>query len=157
MDVVSCNNLNLRPSDGSESSFDRTNNMDYFNSVDDIGIFNGSYSYIGKVGNQWHGNRNDFVNVYSAKLDFQEILPTGFKDTNYMVFSSDCMSQRRSPGGGSMNPGTNTVTFCNKSRRSITAIYVTTPSAEDREDGDFAKNGCMSSQSFSCRIIGKWK
>lgn len=98
VDILSCNDLTIKPSSGSDSTFDRTNNMQYFNSVDDMGIFKGTYGTVGKVGNQWHGNRNDHVNVYSANLDFTKALPNGFLDTNYMIFSSDSLSQKRIQG-----------------------------------------------------------
>ena len=92
VDVISCNNLVLRPSSSGDSVFDRTNNSDYFYTMDDMGIFNNAGTGVAKVGSSWQGNRNDYVNVYSAHLDFSEVLPTGFIDTNYMVFASDQVS-----------------------------------------------------------------
>lgn len=58
-----------------------------------------------------------------------------------------------------MNPGSNTVTYCNKSRRGVTAVYITTPDAESRnaDAGAVAKNRGVGCLSFNCHIVGRWK
>lgn len=77
----------------------------------DIFAVKGS-EYAVKVGNIPQVNRNDFVNTYSAYIDFTKAdirdrsgnKVNGFSDLNYMIFKSDTMSQTRDLRGGGMNP-----------------------------------------------------
>lgn len=61
------------------------NNYLYFKENGDYDIFNLSGEYYTVINNSKQVNLNDCVNAYSAKLDFVE----PFKDTNYMVFTSN--------------------------------------------------------------------
>lgn len=167
LDIIECNNVKIKKSTTSNKlDVNYNENAKYFNSAEDMTIFNYDGDETGiRIGNTIQTNRNDFVNVYSADLDFsaakmhigeRQIL--GFKDTDYMIFTSDTLSQDRNFQNHSLNPGSNTMTFCNKSRNGITALYISIP-----EDGNYdnagynTKNGGLIVNTFNCHIIGRYK
>ena len=73
-----------------------------------------------------------------------------------MIFGSSMLSEFRDSQTSSLCPGSNTVTYCDKTRASVTAVLVTFP--EDhvyKEPGYNAKNGGIAMNSWHCKIIGE--
>lgn len=94
-------------------------------------------------------NRNDYVNTYSATL----IFPESFYDTNYMIFQSDIRCQERNTSTQTIDAGSNTMTYTNKKKNSIIALYVMFP---DNQQYNARRNGLITN-TFHCQIIGRWK
>ena len=160
-DILSCNNLDLT----NEKSCDN-----YFMKPADMSIF--SYTglksgYEAEIGDTVQRNRNDYVNVYYADIEFAAAAANGvkaaetlyqFADTNYMVFASDVLSQNRDTKTANLNPTPNTLMFCNKQVGKLTAVLVTYPYR-----GNYTKTGLnaqstgLQSNSFHCHIVGKGK
>ena len=155
-DILSCNNLTFVGS---------TNNDKYFYDNQDTTIFNTKSNFEATIGETLQGNRNDYVNVYSATLNFAEAAggedrytKYEFIDTDYMVFCSNQMSQTRDAKQVSLNPSPNTLTFCKKTKTSITAILITYPNATNySKKGDNASTTGLMSNSFHCHIVGRGK
>lgn len=78
-------------------------------------------------------------------------------DTKYMVFSSGMMSQDNNTSQNYIKPGKNAITFCRKTRKSITAILVTYPNDHWNDEGYNATHGGLASNSFRCKIVGRAK
>lgn len=75
-----------------------------------------------------------------------------------MIFKADTMCQTRNLREGCLNPSQNTMTFTNRTRVGFTAVYVTFPEQGVQEDrGEGTRNGGLASNSFSCRVVGRWK
>ena len=97
-------------------------------------------------------NRNNVVNVYSAKLNlfpnlvlFNEYPINGFKDINYNVFFSNCMCETKDNNSGVICPSSNQLVFCDKRMGSITALLIT---YKDKKKDEFGSNGGITSNSF---------
>lgn len=156
--TLCCNNVVFEDMSGkSEAALDYCDNTLYFNSTDDYTIFKydntDEDSNFSIVGSSIQRNRNDAVNTYFAKIKFLDNYC--FKDNKYMVFGSSMLSEFRDSQTASIDPGSNTVTYCNKTRGSITAMLVTFPKDHEyREPGYNAKNGGIVMNSYHCKIIG---
>ena len=95
------------------------NNMDqsYYLTFNDAAILMPKGIYVGEadIGETVQRNRNDYVNVYSAYIDFADKItsnPYGldvkFKDaSSYMIFSSDIMCQDNDSDVGAMHVNSN--------------------------------------------------
>lgn len=156
-DILSCNSIDFR-TDNSMSP--------YFHDVDDRSIFMQlSSNNQSEIGGTVQRNTNDYVNVYSATIDFayaagglggQSLYE--FENTDYMIFGSDQMSQQRFPGQTTLNPSANSLIFCGKKKNQFNAILIVYPSQKN-----MAKTGVNASQtgllanSFHCHLIGKGK
>jgi len=65
-----------------------------------------------------------------------------------MVFTGDTMSQDPNVLDRTVVPSANAMTWCDRTRKSITAIYVTFPNSS--EHNQFGSKGGLVSNSFSC-------
>ena len=155
--IIEANTLDLTPV--------RTDNS-YFNASSDKNIFTANDQLLNsEIGITQQTNRNDYVNVYSAKLNFAEAASVGlatpmtFKNADsYMVFAGDVTCQIRDMAVGDLCIGANSMTFCEKENGSITAVLVTYPGLINTGKSEYnAKNGGLASNSFSCKIVGRWK
>lgn len=152
-DVIGCNDLNFQ----SDHSMDR-----YFYSNSDMSIFQSTdekSQYEAEIGETLQVNRNDYVNTYAAQLNFAGAFnERRFVDSNYMVFSSDVLCQDRDFKYGSLNVSPNSMTFCAKKPGSVTALLVTYPNMSNFSKlGYNARNGGLMSNSFHCKLVGRWK
>lgn len=149
-DKIECNNLiiNSNINTVKEGDEDYFNNDKYFLSHLDKCIFNleksGNFSIINGMK---QNNTNQFINTYSATIKF----PVTFIDLNYMIFTSEITRQERNKDQTKKYSGSNTITFVNKCRKSISPVYITYPLTDDP-----SKAGIFSN-TFHCQIIGKWK
>jgi len=152
--LITANNVHIESSVGSQTL--KNNNTDYFVNSDDQTIFNWlneNENNFSIIGDTYQANRNGFVNVYAATINFK---PPYFSDTNYMVFTGDVKSQDDNIDNHTVVSGTNTITFCNKTTKSITVLLITIPDQSQTLDEQFnIKNGGIVSNSFHCRIVGK--
>lgn len=159
-DALSANVLNLTQ-----------NNIDgkYFSSYSDQSIFmpmNAKTSQ-SQIGYTVQRNRNDFVNVYSAKIDFAKMikknpdaLPIQFMTTDgtpeYMIFSSDIMCQDRDCSNPSLNPSSNSICFCQKTAESFCAFLVTYGAiSRSGKNKSNATSGGLQANSFHCKLVGR--
>lgn len=169
-DVLSCNDVQFYPSTTTAGS-EYQENSKYFNTFDDMTIFTNQHKF--KTGqaefsNSIQGNRNKYVNTYFAELDLfsQNINFYGrpilnFTDGNgtasldYMIFcNGQTIAQCSDIKNKKLVSGINQMTWCNKTSKSITAVYITYPNSVT---DDFVENSGLAANSFSCQIIGKWK
>lgn len=144
----------------SKTSVSYQENANYFKSATDMDIFsNGELKDVGKTskGLLVQINRNDYVNTYSANIVF----PIPFIDRKYMVFSNSVLSQTNGNDGECacnspvIVPSANDITFCNKTRQSITAIDITFPdSSQYLNNGHNTVYNGLIANSFHCKIIG---
>lgn len=157
--TLSCNNVVFEDMSGkSKAALDYCDNAKYFNSTDDFSIF--KYDNLDEennfsiVGSSIQRNRNDAVNTYFAKIKFLDNYY--FKDDRYMIFGSNVLSEFRDTKTASLDPSTNTIMYCDKSRASVTAMLVTFPKEHDyNKPGYNAKNGGIAMNTFHCKIIGE--
>lgn len=159
-DILSANVLDLSQSRSDE---------DYFMSYNDATIFSpkGMQTYQSTIGETYQQNRNDVMNVYSAKIDFSSLvknndegLPVQFAQTkqkaNYMIFCSDIMCQDRDLRNGSLNISQNSMCFCQKLPGSFCAFLVTYgPLNNSGKKGFNAANGGLQANSFHCKLVGR--
>lgn len=160
-DILSCNNLDLVNSKVCDQYFMKPVDMSIFKY---IGPKSG---YDSEIGDTLQRNRNDYVNVYHAEINFAEAAANGIKaaeplfqfdDTNYMVFCSDVVSQNRDTKSSNLNPTANSIMFCDKKVGKITAVLVTYPYRGNyTKQGFNAQNTGLQSNSFHCHIVGKGK
>ncbi len=153
-EILSANTVSfVNRSNLGKSDQNRNDNNRYFYSNADYKIFQKesqlkkSYSIVGST---IQGNRNDYCNVYSGEIEF----PEAFSDRNYMVFMSDttCYSE-----DGVLIPNSCHMVFTNKTMKSMTAMLVTYPTGNFNVEGWNAQHGGIASNSFHCRIIGKYR
>ncbi len=163
-DILSANMLELTQSD-----IDK-----HFISYNDGSIFSPKNlkTYQSEIGETIQQNRNDIVNVYSAKINFASLVlknskgrqvqfrllnPTSKNPTpDYMIFSSDIMCQDRNLASGSLNPSQNSLCFCQKEQGSFCAFLVTyAPLANSGKAGFNAQNGGLQANSFHCKLVGR--
>lgn len=156
-DVLSCNDVRINTYVGATaSSRTKTDNAAYFLSRNDYGIFGpaqDSEVMRSAIDDTLQGNRNDYVNTYSGTIEF----PVPFADRNYMIFSSDVTCQDRDVRAGRIGVGQNAMAWVNKSQRSVTPLYIVFEDQSKTEYGYNARNSGIVSNSFHCRIVGKWK
>ena len=116
--------------------------------------------YYSVIGTTVQKNRNDYVNTYFAKIVF----PIQFSDTNYSIYMSDMLSQTsdmnaQEKGRNIMSQhGSNTMTFCDRTHKSVTAVYVTYPQSNKTDfgiPGYNAQNGGLICNSFGIHVIGR--
>lgn len=125
-------------------SSDEFNNDDYFMSEDDYLIFNKNGSTVKyNVNGIAQTNTTEQVNTYHGTIVF----PIPFVDTNYMVFTS---GRTRNEIGQTQSP--NTMTFTNRKKESITAVYVI-----PNYNGENVQEVLLRNNVFQCQIIGRWK
>ena len=150
MDILSCNDFEAASQTGdNEFAADWNDNDRYFASADDRTIFRRSnVSAVVETDSSIQGNMNQYVNVYSAPIDFSA---SGwqFADRNYMIFSADTVSQVR--GGDSLSPGSCPVTYCDRTMKGFTALLVSFPFRGAKSMPYLGTN------SFSCTVVGRWK
>ena len=149
---MKCNSVLIKnTSTFTPDNADYTGNERFFQTVDDYGIFQPKSSGISEIGTSVQTNRNDFVNTYHADIHLIDAQKFMFKDNKYMIYCSDVMTQDRNYENKTINPGSNTIVFANKSAKALTAIYVTYP-----ENGKLgSSSGGLTSNSFHCKLIGK--
>ena len=126
-------------------SSEEFSNDDYFMTDEDYTIFNkvgSSQKY--NVNGIAQTNINSKVNVYHGTIVF----PIPFADENYMIFTSD---RARSSNGKAQSP--NTVTFTNRKKESITAVYAI-PNYNSLAN---IEEVLLRNNVFQCQIIGRWK
>lgn len=156
-DIISCNSIDFR-TDNTMSK--------YFLDTDDRSIFYQlSSKYEAEVGGTVQKNTNDYVNVYSATIDFAEAAGGlvgktlyEFDNTDYMIFGSDQLMQKRCPFDDSINPSSNSMVFCAKHKDRFTAMLIVYPSQKNMSKTGFnAMNTGILANSFHCHVIGKGK
>lgn len=158
-DVLSANMLDLGK-----------NNMDqsYYLTFNDAAILMPKGIYVGEadIGETVQRNRNDYVNVYSAYIDFADKItnnPYGldvkFKDaSSYMIFSSDIMCQDNDSDVGAMHVNPNQLCFCHKTPQSFCAFFITYGKmSKITKAGYNATQGGLQSNSFHCKLIGRYR
>ena len=144
VDQILCNNLKIKRSDLNSRYFLDDNSYEMFNNVNTDG------KNFSLIGNTIQTNRNDFCNVYCAEIKF----PKEFKDLNYMIFNTPILSQ--TTDNKSIINGTNSVTFTNKNKKSVTAVLITYPNTNGEYiSGYNTQNGGLVANSFRCKIVGK--
>lgn len=126
-------------------STETCNNDDYFFNAEAYRIFNraGSNSKY-TVNGISQTNVTNQINTYTGTIAF----PIPFIDTNYMIFTNSSIGNSI---GNSQSP--NTVTFTNRKKESITAIYVI-PNYNNVEN---IKDVLLKNNVFQCQILGRWK
>ena len=125
-------------------SSDEFNNDDYFMSEDDYLIFNKNGSTTKyNINGIAQTNTTGQVNTYHGTI----IFPIPFVDTNYMIFTS---GRTRNEIGQTQSP--NTMTFTNRKKESITAVYII-----PNYNGENIENVLLRNNVFQCQIIGRWK
>lgn len=139
-EVVECNNLSI---DGESDS------LKYFMSEDDCTMFNTTGSNVAIIEDMAQTNKTGYCDSYSAKLHF----PIEFVDQNYMIFGSGVRSVERDTGKQSIDCNLNTITYINKTKKSVDAVYVVAPSINAKKG---SQNGLVSN-CFHCQVVGKWK
>ena len=163
-DILSANTLEMVQKDVDK----------YFISFDDGSIFmpKNLRTYQSEIGETIQQNRNDIVNVYSAKIDFANAIVKNtsgkrvqFRLLNqtsenptpdYMIFSSDIMCQDRNLELGNLNPSQNALCFCQKEQGSFCAFLLTyAPLANAGNAGFNAQNGGLQANSFHCKLVGR--
>lgn len=91
-DVVECNTFSMAGAEYANSNTSR-----YFNTVKDRDIFAPLSSGQSEMDDIEQVNRNDYVNTYSASINFPQFRFNGkniqFLDEHYMIFGSDVLSQ----------------------------------------------------------------
>lgn len=158
-DVMKCNQLDLTNQHNCDKYFCKPSDMSIFSQPSDMS------SYTAEIGATQQQTRNDYVNVYSAVIDFANAAGNGnevvsqmyqYENTDYMVFCSDVMSQNRDSKSDYLNPSPNAITFCNKKNGQITAVLVTYPNRGNyNKKGQNAQNTGLEANSFHCHIVGR--
>ena len=157
--ALSANSLKLSMYTGlTKSSVSFQENSKYFRNSATLDIFSpeldDSQRYVAKIGMMKQANRNDYVNVYSAKITF----PKPFSNRNYMVFTNSILCQTNGTvanGHKLVVPSSNEIAVCNKTRDSITMLNITFPKQSTfGDEGYNAQNGGIVSNSFHCKVIG---
>ena len=119
-------------------------NEDYFLNEDSRSIFNkNGTSKKYNINGIAQTNINQQVNEYHGTIVF----PIPFIDDKYMVFTS---GRSRDANGKVQSP--NTITFANRKKNSITAIFVI-PNYNNVE----IETVLLKKNVFQCQIIGRWK
>ena len=110
-----------------------------------------------RIGMVLQHNRNDYVNTYSAQIDF----PKPFANRDYMVFSNSVLCQTNGTeimSGGSYHlavPSQNDIVVCNKTRDSITLMNIAFPNINRCGEHMYnAAHGGLIANSFHCKVIG---
>lgn len=157
VDVLSCNDVAINTYvGGSATARTRTDNAQYFLSRNDYSIFRmaaGDAPLSSVIDDTVQGNRNDYVNTYSGTIEF----PVPFVDRNYMIFASDVTCQDRDVSAATVTPSQNAMAWVNKSQRSVTPMYIVFEDASHDAPGYNSTRSGLVSNSFHCRIVGKWK
>lgn len=158
--ILECNRLDLASAHGDESYFYSTGDADVFC----IGEENSSSLAESEIGDTRQRFRNDYVNVYSAKIDFAAAastvdtpMPKFASADAYMIFSGDVLCQARDTTRHTMDVGSNAMTFAQRTSSSFVALLVTYPNQKFSTSGYNAQNGGIEANSFHCSVIGKWK
>lgn len=148
---LSANNASFSLFTGiSQTSLDFQNNKNYFSAVADMNIFSPDGNKSSKCGLIEQYGRNDYVNTYSAKIVF----PRPFSDLDYMIFSNTVLSQTL--GSNTLVPSANDISYCDKTRQSITLLNITFPdSSKYGEAGYNSQNGGLAANSFHLKVIGQ--
>lgn len=157
--IINCNHIDLATGH---------DNDQYFRTTADAQIFNcGSDSeseHESEIGTTRQQSRNDFVNVYYARVAFAEAASTIQTPTpqymnadSYMIFSGDVMCQCRDTTQQTVGVGANSLVFASKQPGAFTALLVTYPNQKFSTDGYNATNGGIEANSFHCSLIGRWK
>ena len=119
-----------------------------------------------EIGETIQRNRNDYVNVYSAYIDFAAAvtknvygLDVEFKDADsYMIFSSDIVCQDNDADTGAMQVNPNQICFCQKTKSSFCAFLVTYGKlSKVAKPGYNAAKGGLQSNSFHCKLVGRYR
>lgn len=155
-DVVECNTFSMAGAEYANSNTSR-----YFNTVKDRDIFAPLSSGQSEMDDIEQVNRNDYVNTYSASINFPQFRFNGkniqFLDEHYMIFGSDVLSQDADKLSAQIEPAANCMTYCNKTKRGFTALYITYP--DNYHLGEYAynaQNGGLVANSFHCHVVGRW-
>ena len=157
--IFECNNLDLASQHSDENYFYGTSDAQMFNCGNAL-----CSQFESEIGETRQRSRNDYVNVYSAVIDFAQATSTvdspslKFKSSDsYMIFSGDVTCQSRDTTTKAMNIGSNQLIFAQKRTGSFAAILITYPNQKFNTPGYNAKNGGIEANSFHCSLVGKWK
>lgn len=157
--IFECNNLDLVSQHSDENYFYGTNDAQMFNCGNAL-----CSQFESEIGETRQRSRNDYVNVYSAVIEFAQATSTvdspslKFKSSDsYMIFSGDVTCQSRDITTRAMNIGSNQLIFAQKRTGSFAAILITYPNQKFNTPGYNAKNGGIEANSFHCSLVGKWK
>ena len=132
-EVIEANNL---------SSYDE----DCQYSSDDSDIFNQPGTISVQINNTYQIGLNKYCNAYAGMINFSEM----FKDNDYMIFSGDIACQERNTKSPTIDSGANSLVYVNKTTESVTPLLIVYPS-------DTAEIFGLVANTFSCRIVGRWK
>ena len=157
MTILSCNNVRLNQIEneleGGSAGVYRENQKYFYGQSNDIFYReNGSEESYSTVGQLVQMNRNDLVNTYFATLRF----PIPFLDLDYSVQCENVMCQTYD--GKTMVPAANAMTFCDRTKSSIKAVYVTFPDRNDPDyhvEGHNATTGGICANSFHVKVAGR--
>lgn len=145
VNVLSANSLVIKDNSKLESD-DYNENNRYFLSANDYSIFNiAGDNNIKDINGLRQTNLNKYINVFTGNIKF----PIKFKDLNYMIFNSSSIASVYGPAV--LNPNVNTITYVNKTVKSITAVCILNSFDNDVHDVGIGNN------IFHCQIIGRWK
>ncbi len=137
------NNVEIMYPVDDEESETYNENGKYFNDIEDYNIFKqkGTSDY-SSYSSLKQANVLPYQNVYSCTLEF----PVPFKDLNYMIFNSMVMKKNGTA------QSVNTMTYVNKTRNSISPIYVVY-----NPDSNELDKAVLQNNTFYCQIVGRWK
>lgn len=124
----------------------KLNDDKYYLTKDDSDIFNQPGDIELNVNKMHQIGLNKFSNSFSSEI----ILPQPFINNSYCVFGTDVAVQTRDFQNQTIDRGCNKLVFTNKTKNSITPVYIIQPS-------DYNKQGCLLNNSFNCKLIGRWK
>ena len=156
-DVISCNCVDFRDTSRlATKDPQRNENGKYFFNTGDFSIFryeNTSKNNFSIIGTTVQRNRNDYCNVYHAKIRF----PHEFSDLKYCVFGSQVTCEDKGDSGiPVVKPSDNHLVYCDKTIGSITALLITRPGANYGIAGYNATHGGLYSNTFHLKAIG-WR
>ena len=152
--TISANNVTFKAYNGiNKRSSDTQENAKYFYNVSNMDMFSMQNGEVSKIGYSSQGNRNDFVNTYFGKINF----PVKFVDLNYMIYSNNMVCQGYSDDHD-LQPNSNELIFCDKTRESVVAMNVMFENDKKLGDSGYnAKHGGLALNTFHCKIIGRYK
>ena len=119
---------------------------EYRYSDDDSDIFNQPGAISAQINNTYQVGLNKYCNAYTGMITFPEV----FINDNYMIFSSDIACQERNAKSPTIDSGANTMIYTNKMLSSVNPLLIVYPS-------DSAETFGLVANTFSCRIVGRWK
>ena len=154
-DTISCNCIDFHDTSRLATRDPARNEVaKYFFNTGDYTIFrnfNDSKDSYSIIGDTVQRNRNDYCNVYHAKIKF----PQNFSDLGYSVFGTQVTCQDISGTGiPAASTGLNQLVYCDKTTGSITALLITFPTDHFDDPGYNATHGGLLANTFHLKAIG---